>query len=158
MQPIAVTSGNRDSATARVVAYIPDYALVTGGVKAALLLSQLHFWQITMIGWFYKTQQQLARETGLTRTELETARRCLVSHGLVEHKPYGQPRRSHYKVHLDKVVAAWTDATGMAAELHPHYEKSCNWKKGKLQSSPQDSCKLLYKEKKVEKKHESGTI
>jgi hypothetical protein len=129
---------------ATVVLYISGYAAFTGCAKAALLLSQLHFWQCTMSGWFYKTQRQLEFETGLTRTETETARRTLVSLDLIEHRPFGIPRRSHYRVNLDKVIVAWMHATGMVEKDHPHYERSRKLRKGKLRSSPQDSCTLLY--------------
>ncbi len=39
----------RTSRRARVVLYISAYADITGCAKAALLLSQLHFWQLTMM-------------------------------------------------------------------------------------------------------------
>lgn len=141
----------------RVVLFIPSYARFGGCVNAGLLLSQLHFWQTTMQAWFYKTQKQLECETGLTRTQLETARRRLVEGNLIEHRHFGIPRRSHYKVNISRVVELWCNDTGLSPDAHPHHGKSTHWKKGKLNISSQKTCTPSTKELEVEIKYESVT-
>ena len=73
------------------------YVALTGSVTAALLLSYASYAteQITDDhvgdGWFVRTVAQWQRDTGLTRTELETARRKLKAQGLWEERRHGPP-------------------------------------------------------------------
>lgn len=94
---------------ARVVAYYPRLAQLTGSVTAAVLLSQLGYWtnrQHDPEGWIYKTQQDLREETGLSRKEQETARRVLVSLGFISEKREGLPARLFYRVNPEAINAA----------------------------------------------------
>ena len=88
----------------RVVAYRPYFAHAFGGACNALLLSQFWFWTNTPTvkgrgdGWFWKSQQQITAETGLTRTETKTARRDLRQLGVLEEEVRGCPATVHYRV------------------------------------------------------------
>jgi hypothetical protein len=62
----------------RPIAYHRVFVTLTGSVKAAILLSQAMYWQKRAKqadGWWYKTAEEWQEETGLTRHELDTARR-----------------------------------------------------------------------------------
>ena len=73
------------------------YVALTGSVTAALVLSYASYAteQITDEyvgdGWFMKSAAQWQRDTGLTRTELEIARRKLKAQGLWEERRHGPP-------------------------------------------------------------------
>lgn len=80
---------------------------ITGGVTAALMLSQA-IWTSQEIdhtanGWFAKSQEQWAEETGLTRWEQETARRALRSFGFLEERRIGMPAKLWYRVRPELV-------------------------------------------------------
>jgi hypothetical protein len=73
------------------------YLTLTGSVTAALVLSYASYATDGMAqeadgeGWFVKTMAQWQCDTGLTRTELETARRKLKAQGLWEERRHGPP-------------------------------------------------------------------
>jgi len=73
------------------------YVALTGSVTAALVLSYASYATEQIAdeneceGWFMKTVAQWQRDTGLTRTELETARRKLKALGLWEERRHGPP-------------------------------------------------------------------
>lgn len=73
------------------------YVTLTGSVTAALLLSYASYATADLMeqadtdGWFAMTLAQWQRDTGLTRTELETARRKLKAQGLWEERRVGPP-------------------------------------------------------------------
>jgi len=80
---------------------------ITGGVTAALMLSQA-IWTTQEIdstanGWIYKSQEQWAEATGLTRWEQETARRALRSFGFLEERRIGMPAKLWYRVRPELV-------------------------------------------------------
>ena len=52
-------------------------------------------------GWFYKTQKEIRDETGLTREEQETARRRLISAGVLEEDRRGVPAKLYFRVKAD---------------------------------------------------------
>ncbi|MFQ1679192.1 replication protein [Pantoea dispersa] len=73
-----------------------------GGVTGAVLLSQLVYWHNRMDGeWFYKTQSEIRAETGLSREEQETARRRLISAGVIEEERRGVPAKLFFRVKAD---------------------------------------------------------
>ena len=73
------------------------YVTLTGSVTAALVLSYASYATEEIAdetagdGWFMKTVAEWQRDTGLTRTELETARRKLKAQGLWEERRHGPP-------------------------------------------------------------------
>jgi len=93
------------------VAYYPKLAKITGSVLANLFLCQMYYWQGKQddpTGWIYKTQADIEAETGLSRTEQETARRLLRQRGLVKERYSGLPRRLEFWLDEDELENRWT--------------------------------------------------
>ena len=91
----------------RPVAYHRSFAELAGKASAGVMLSQAWYWSQRSDdenGWFYKTRDDWAEETALTRTEQETARKRLVDKGLLEEKLGGMPARMYYRVNVEKVL------------------------------------------------------
>lgn len=62
----------------RPIAYHRVFVTLTGSVRGAILLSQAVYWQKRARqtdGWWYKTKAEWEDETGLSRRELDTARK-----------------------------------------------------------------------------------
>jgi len=94
---------------------------ITGGVTAALLLSQA-LWVTQELdpaaqGWIEKSRDQWTEETGLSRWEQQTARRALRDAGFLEERRLGMPARLYYRVRADHVWRALHDEARRAAEL-----------------------------------------
>lgn len=85
-------------------AYVP----VTGSVTAALWLANVINrsdeldWDDD--GWFEKTAESVTTDTGLTRFEQETARRCLRDRCLIEERKVGMPARLQYRVNRHRLT------------------------------------------------------
>jgi hypothetical protein len=74
----------------RVVGYSPDLARIVGGATIGLFLSQLLFLSDkghNPDGWVYKSEQEMGRETGLSKREQQTACRKLLSQGYTDRLP-----------------------------------------------------------------------
>lgn len=91
------------------IAFHRVFVTVTGGVLPALMLSQAVYWHPRGSmddNWFYKTQAEWERETGMTRWEQETARKKLrtlksPSNAHVWHELLrGVPAKLHYRVDI----------------------------------------------------------
>jgi hypothetical protein len=80
---------------------------ITGGVSAALMLSQAigttQGIERADNGWFPKSQDQWSDETGLSRWEQETARRALRSAGFLEERRVGMPAKLLFRVRPEAV-------------------------------------------------------
>src|ERR687896_1377763 len=77
----------KDMLPNRVVGYSPDLARMVGGATTGLFLSQLLFLSDkghNTEGWVYKSEQEMGRETGLTKREQQTARRKLLALGVIQ--------------------------------------------------------------------------
>ena len=83
---------------------------LTGGVTAALMLSQaIAITQDTdpvAEGWFVRSREEWHLETGLSRWELESARRTLREAGFLEERRAGLPAKLYYRVCTDQVWLA----------------------------------------------------
>ena len=96
----------------RPIAFGLFLARMTGKPKAAIVLSQLAHWTRTgrdvaqTNGWIFKTQQQWWLETGLSRAELDTARRRLRTLGFVEETLAGRPATLWYRMNLPNIARA----------------------------------------------------
>lgn len=94
----------------RPVAYHPRLAKVLGGVKQAVFISQLLYWDekgSRPDGFIWKTQKEFENETGLTRYEQETARKHLKASGVLEEKKHGIPAKLHYRLNFKKLLEAF---------------------------------------------------
>ncbi|PMK03352.1 hypothetical protein [Vibrio sp. 10N.261.55.A7] len=71
------------------------------------MLSQSIYWsrRTNASGWFYKTQCEWEEETGMTRRELDTARKKLRQIGILEEKKQGVPCRIFYRINEPNLVA-----------------------------------------------------
>ena len=84
---------------------------LTSSVKAALLLSQSIYWtrHVRDIarngGWFHKTTEQWAIETGLSPKEQASAREVLRNLALLDDQRIGIPARLHFRLRLDELGA-----------------------------------------------------
>jgi len=85
----------------RTVGYSPDLARAVGGATIGLFLSQLLFLSdkgANPEGWIYKSEAEMGRETGLTKREQQTARRKLLSLGVIAIERRGFRFSYHFKV------------------------------------------------------------
>jgi hypothetical protein len=85
----------------RIVGYSPDLARAVGGATIGLFLSQLLFLSdkgTNTDGWVYKSEAEMGRETGLTKREQQTARRKLLSLGVIQIVRRGFKFTYHFKV------------------------------------------------------------
>jgi len=92
-----------------VIAYQRAFADIGGGAVAGLFLSQLYYWSDRgqrADGFIYKTQAEWQEETGLTRSQQETARRLLKQRGLIEEHKHSVPARLHYRINKAAVRLA----------------------------------------------------
>jgi hypothetical protein len=92
---------------------------LTGSVTAALMLSQAI--AITQgidpaaEGWFVRSREEWNLETGLSRWELESARRTLRDAGFLEERRAGLPAKLYYRVCTDRVWIALREQAQRAA-------------------------------------------
>ncbi len=85
----------------RVVGYSPDLARIVGGATTGLFLSQLLFLSdkgANPEGWVYKSEQEMGRETGLTKREQQTARRKLLALGVIQIVRQGFKFTYHFRI------------------------------------------------------------
>lgn len=111
------------------IAYHPVLARLFGSVTAALFLSQIAYWSdkgSDPDGWIWKTEKQMTEETGLSRSEQQTARRVLVKdfQVLIEERR-GTPARMFY----------WIDWVHLEALLDSTPQSSCRKPAIKLSKS-----------------------
>jgi len=96
----------------------------TGSVTAAVMIS--YALQLSQAlqgkneGWFAKTIKEWQVEAGLSRSEQETARACLLELGLLMERRKGMPAHLEYKVDEDRVFAL-VDA--LATESYGHLDE-----------------------------------
>jgi hypothetical protein len=91
----------KDMLPNRVVGYSPDLARIVGGATTGLFLSQLLFLSDkghNPEGWVYKSEQEMGKETGLTKREQQTARRKLLALGVITIMRGGWKNTYHFKV------------------------------------------------------------
>jgi hypothetical protein len=91
----------KDLLSNRAVGYSPDLARIVGGATIGLFLSQLLFLSdkgANTDGWVYKSEADMGRETGLTKREQQTARRKLLSLGVIAIERRGFKFTYHFKI------------------------------------------------------------
>lgn len=107
----------------RPIAYHRVFVTLTGSVKAAVLLSQAMYWQKRAKqsdGWWYKTAEEWEEETGLTRHELDKARKDCAN--FLETDLRDAPARLYW--HVDETV--------LSSALFDETSKSSLAESGKL--------------------------
>jgi hypothetical protein len=97
----------------RPIAFHRVFVELTGSVTAALMLSQGLYW--TRIkrrdspeseGWFYKTQTEWTDETGMGRSEQETARKRLRQTPFWQEQLRGIPAKLYFRIDLPHLAEA----------------------------------------------------
>ena len=91
------------------IAFNKHYVFIGCGITGALMLSQLVYWTSrtkSNDGLIYKTQHDWTLETGLTRTEQETARKRLKELGFLTEIKKGVPCKIYFKVEREKLYKA----------------------------------------------------
>jgi hypothetical protein len=91
----------------RTVAYSPDLARAVGGATIGLFLSQLLFLSdkgANTDGWVYKSEQEMGRETGLTKREQQTARRKLLALGIIQIVRRGFKFTYHFRIVWERLL------------------------------------------------------
>lgn len=107
----------------RPILYQPGLSLVLGSVNAGVLMSQLLYWHEKgrrKDGWIYKTMDELKAETGLTRTQQETAIRICRNQGVIDYKIAGIPAKRHYKVNLEVLEKLLPSLKEKAGIVYPN--------------------------------------
>lgn len=106
------------------------------GVTGALMLSQACYWSVkTVDGWFWKTADEWEEETGLTRREQETARKKLVSLGIMAEEKRGVPCKLFFKI----------DETRLDHLVNLVSTNPPNWNGGKRQTNTKTTSKTTSK-------------
>ena len=91
-----------------------------------MLLSQSIYWTrrgrdiAEKGGWFHKTTEQWAWETGLSPKEQSNARDALKVLALVDERRMGLPARLHFRVNMERLASR-------LAERIAVYPRSANW-------------------------------
>jgi hypothetical protein len=96
----------KDMLPNQLVGYSPHLARIVGGVTIGLYLSQLLFLSdkgANPDGWVYKSEQEMGKETGLTKREQQTARRKLLALGVITIMRGGWKNTYHFKVIWEKL-------------------------------------------------------
>lgn len=98
----------------RPVAFHRIFVDLTGSVTAALFLSQALYWSGKGAGddEFYKTMEEWQDETGLSRSEQESARRILRQKGVLEEQKKGIPAKVYYRINFDVFMESLEKVTG----------------------------------------------
>lgn len=104
----------------RPIAFHRALVPVVGGVLPALMLSQAIYWTKRTSGadpdrWFWKTQQEWEKETGMGRREQETARARLRETLFWKEKLRGIPARMFFFVDMDLLMAALLGQGGQSS-------------------------------------------
>ncbi len=101
----------KDMLPNRVVGYSPDLARIVGGATTGLFLSQLLFLSdkgSNPEGWVYKSETEMGKETGLTKREQQTARRKLLSLGVITIIRGGFRNTYHFKILWERLYQVIT--------------------------------------------------
>ncbi len=121
MDPVADHLGGE-----RPIALRASLVRIAGSMAAGALLSQFWYWTNTLPperdGWFYKTQEEMAKETGMSRTEWETARKQLRERGITKEEKRGIPMRIWFRLDKDRIaellrLSLHNQSCGMSARL-----------------------------------------
>ena len=92
------------------VAYYPRLAIALGGVKEAVFVCQLLYWegkQSDPERWIHKTLEDVRAETGLSRYEQDGVRRTLERKGILECRYDRLVHRLYFRVDLGRLSDCW---------------------------------------------------
>jgi hypothetical protein len=119
----------KDMLPNQVVGYSPDLARIVGGATIGLFLSQLLFLSdkgANPEGWIYKSEQEMGKETGLTKREQQTARRKLLSLGVIAIMRGGWKNTYHFKVLWERLYQVITGSQQTQTVSTPSSQRAQN--------------------------------
>lgn len=120
------------------LAYRVVFAKVFGSPIVAIVLSQYLYWaknrsSVERGGWFFKTEEDLYNETGVTAKSQRTARELLKIRGVLAIEKRGVPAKNWYKINYGmlaevlfneaKAVPSWGDSVE-SEQAKEDYKKS----------------------------------
>ena len=123
----------------RPIAFQRAFVNLGVGITGALMLSQAIYWSNrtdNTEGWFYKTMEEWEAETGMTRSEQESARKKLVKIGVLQEMKKGVPCRLYYRVNID-VIHANLSAGLPQSSLQESRKQGCRKPASKPAQNPQ---------------------
>lgn len=92
------------------IAYHRIYTKITGKLTSGVLLSQLVYWGSTRnFKEFYKTNEEISDETGLSIREVKSAKKILVQKKFIKVELKSLPRKSYYTILSDNIIDSITD-------------------------------------------------
>lgn len=103
----------------RPVAYYPELKKITGSTTATILLCQFIYWrgkEADPDGWLKKSSEEIESETGLSYNEQKTARKLLVSAGLMEEYYARLDHDMKFRLNLDEINQKWGKLKGNVPE------------------------------------------
>lgn len=89
------------------IAYQPCLVLLFGPATG-IFLYQLLYWDqkgSNKAGWVYKTEKDFRKETGLSKSNQETAIRKLIELELIDYKKAQIPQKRHFRVRIDNLCS-----------------------------------------------------
>jgi hypothetical protein len=110
-------------AIGRPVAHYPNLSKVFDSNNVGVFLSQMLYWegkQANPDGWIRKTVDDIEKELGFGRYEMESIRRKLKDHGVMEECKMGMPAKLHYRIDWDLInekLHTFLDIKEQAQEL-----------------------------------------
>jgi hypothetical protein len=107
----------------RPIAYQRCFVTISKSVTAAVMLSQAVYWAKRTTDpdkWFWKSQLEWEEETGLTRSEQETARKKLAAIGVLEEKKQGLPCRLYFRVNTKKLYSQLIESSNQTCNNQPN--------------------------------------
>ncbi|MET4862992.1 hypothetical protein [Morganella morganii] len=113
----------------RPVAYYPGLVRYMGSPHAVIFFGQIFYWQDktdSALG-VYKSQEDIRRETGLTFSQQNTARKQLVARGILIETPKRLEHKVYYRVDckkLDELITAESDISDAEKHQFPEIRKS----------------------------------
>jgi hypothetical protein len=131
----------KDMLPNRVVGYSPDLARIVGGATIGLFLSQLLFLADkghNPDGWVYKSESEMGKETGLTKREQQTARRKLLSLGVIAIERRGFKFTYHFKVIWQRLYQVIEQSLSRQTAASQWQQTGATEKGERLQTVPTD--------------------
>ena len=126
----------------RPIAFQRVFVALGAGITGALLLSQAVYWSRRSgddTGWFFKTQAEWEAETGLRRAEQETARKRLLTLGVMEEDRKGIPAKLYFRVNFEKLEQLLTSGSASKQDCgNPANKDAENQQTGSRESGAPD--------------------
>lgn len=127
----------------RPIAFQRAFVALGAGITGALLLSQAVYWSRRSgddTGWFFKTQAEWEDETGLRRAEQETARKRLLTLGVMEEDRKGIPAKLYFRVNFENLEQLLTSKGASNQECGNPANKDAEFPQTGLPESSAPDC------------------